>query len=163
MVKKSNPMKTIKDLITISKKYDTAFDERNKRFTEWQQTKFTIVKDTLTTICNELTENVDFYKSNLFVEGHVNLPLDGVGIRSGVQKIDINRNGENGFYIQFTPIDNGKIAIVTYPHSIGKGEQSSKFVDLIEPKNLNAQEVVNLVYKALEQVQKTSLLFAQMD
>jgi hypothetical protein len=152
-------MKKLQDIITLSKKYDEAFDRRNERLKIWGETTLPLVKSVLENLSLALIEEVSFYKSNMYVSGHVNTPLDGVSIRCGTQIVTNTNDRENGFCIQFSPANNGKIHVIAYSHSLAESEQRGEEIGLVDPEELNNESIIDFVSQGIEKVQSSSQLF----
>lgn len=156
-------MKNIQDIITLSKKYDEAFDRRNERLKVWAETTLPFVKGVLNNLSLAMIEEVKFYNANLQVSGHENVPLKGVSILCGTQRVTITDEVEVGFHIQFSPANNGKIHIIAFPHNLNQNDVAGEIIALVDPEELTNERIVDFVYQGINKVQSSSQLFYGYD
>ena len=149
----------LNDIISLSKEYDEAFNKRNERLRTWNNSTFTFVQSTLEKIKDVLIREVDFFKSNLYVNSNTNESLRGVRLFCGNQNVSIDEDVERGFDLLFAPLHNGKILVRVYDHHITGESANFTDIDCIDPELLTEDKIQLLVYQAIETAQKSSLLF----
>ena len=153
-------MKSVEDILNLSKKYLNGHANMNLRFKRWREVAYPIVKNTLYNITRELTAQNEYFKNNLYVvDGN---PDVGIYLKSG--KVIVPVPGENfyeeGFQIHFSQVSNGTINVFIKEHAIEKEGNYFAIALIDDPLKLTEEYVIELVYNGLEMVYKTSFLYA---
>ncbi len=168
-------------ILNVAKEYVEKHDLRNARFIEWNTIKADYTKKILVEISNEIVENNEWFKSNLYVdEVKANMksdsgklmssnPMRTVILRSGAIPVlsytseDSNSKRsivESGFQLHFGPTINGKINVLAFGHSIENESEVKKSIKIIDhPKDIDDEIIIKCIIEAFEFFKTTSYLF----